>query len=125
MILKLVGIKIYMGKINSIQGWWCTMGKWADFGISKVSYDTGGTRITGAEVRADPGGRIGTSQVWRREDVVTAFARGRTFVTIMEAPGGGWARGREVYFVQGHECYLITTYVDEKAMDDLGNLPCL
>ena len=53
------------------------MTKWADYGISDVSFNNPHTHIDSVKVRLDNGDTIGSAKEYCRSDIVAAIKRGR------------------------------------------------
>jgi len=99
------------------------MAKWADYGISRVRYNTRRTHIDKVEVRADREDSFGVVQVWTRDQVVSALNRGTTFVTILIGADDTWDLGEKVTTVTVNREEYIRTDQNQQASDNLGSLP--
>lgn len=105
------------------------MSKWADYVITGVRYDApecnrGWKRIAVVEVRMDLGGRIGSAELWTREQVVDAVNLDHeTFITAGRAADGTWLRGAHVRVLRVNGMDYLR--IDRTAVtgDDLGGLP--
>lgn len=99
------------------------MTKWADYGISEVRYNGEHTHIDQVKVHVDNGESISAATIWKREDVVKALENGKTFVTILKSTEGKWNKGQLVYIVIVGGIKFIKTVDNNKASDNLENLP--
>jgi hypothetical protein len=99
------------------------MTKWADYGISEVRYNQEKTHIVRVKVHVDNGETIGPPQEWMRGEVVTALERGKTFVTILKGSDGKWRKGQDVHIVTVNGVKYIRTDKNQRASDNLENLP--
>jgi hypothetical protein len=99
------------------------MTKWADYGISEVRYNQEKTHIVRVKVHVDKGDTIGSPQEWTRSEVVTALERGKTFVTILKGSDGKWRKGQDVHIVTVNGVKYIRTDKNQRASDNLENLP--
>jgi molybdopterin biosynthesis enzyme len=98
------------------------MATWADYGISKVKYNDERTHIVKVEVREDKGETIGSPTEWYRSQVVAAIERGTSFVTILFRDGK-WQKGQDVHIVTVNSVKYIRTDQNQRAADNLENLP--
>ena len=89
--------------------------------MTKADYS--GQLLDRVEVRSGPGARLGDREVWTRERVVDALLRGARLVTMLEAPGGGWIRGRDVGLVEVGEGLYVRVDGEGVEEDRLGELP--
>jgi hypothetical protein len=99
------------------------MAKWADYCISAVRYNSEHTHIVKVKVHPDNGDTIGDATEWLRTDVITAIGNNKTFVTIVRSPEGKWKKGEDVRIVTINGTKYIRTDANNKASDNLGNLP--
>lgn len=99
------------------------MNKWADFGISKVSYNASHTHIEKVLAHPDNGDTIGPSSEHMRQDIIAAIKKGITFVTIIPSSEGKWSKGQPVYIIQVNRTEYIKTVDNGKEEDNLENLP--
>jgi hypothetical protein len=99
------------------------MSKWADYGISDVSFNGARTHIDSVKVRPDNGETIGAAEVLSRPDIVAAIKRGVTFVTIFQGADGKWNKGQPVYIVKINGTEFIKTVDNRRPVDNLDNLP--
>jgi len=97
--------------------------KWADYCISAVSYNSKKTHIEKVKVHKDHGNTIGNPSVWLRTKVVSSLENGNTFVTISNGTEGKWNKGADVRIVIVNGTKYIRTDMNQKAGDNLGNLP--
>ena len=96
--------------------------KWADYLISAVRYDIARTHIDSVQVHQDNGVSVGSPTIWKRSQVVAAIANSYTFVTIY-LENNTWKKGEDVRaFRVGSNLYLRTDR-NNRASDNLGNLP--
>src|SRR5271157_1240543 len=72
------------------------MGKWADYCITKVQYNTARTHIVKVFVYEDKGDTLGTGEELTRAKVVSSIENRKTFVTIFKNTEGKWTRGANV-----------------------------
>jgi hypothetical protein len=96
--------------------------KWADYGISKASYNAPRTHITKVMVHEDKGKTIGPGQEWTRSQVVSAIERGKSFVTILRT-NNKWKKGQDVHIITVNNVKYIRTDQNRIASDNLENLP--
>lgn len=99
------------------------MEKWADYGISKVTYDDERTDIVRVEVREDKGDKFGPAAKWTRSEVVSAIERGKSFVTILRSADNKWRKGQDVHIITVNDVEYIRTDRNRRASDNLENLP--
>ncbi|MBZ9570552.1 DUF3892 domain-containing protein [Methanobrevibacter sp. TMH8] len=98
------------------------MGKWADYCISAVRYNNKNTHIEYVEVRKDNGETIGSSETWKRADVLNKLNTGKTFCTIIFKENK-WYEGADVIKVTIRGKEYIKTVNDGTEEDNLGKLP--
>jgi hypothetical protein len=98
------------------------MAKWADYGISKVRYNSEHTHIVKVEVREDKGDKFGPAEERTRSQVISAIERGKSFVTILKGTDG-WKKGQDVHSITVNGVKYIRTDKNRKAADNLENLP--
>ncbi len=96
---------------------------WADYGISKVRYNSERTHIVKVMAHQDNGSSMGTGTEMTRSQVVAAIERGTTFVTILRASDGKWNKGQDVHTVTVNGVKYIRTDGNSRASDNLENLP--
>lgn len=101
------------------------MEKWADYGISAVKFNNGGTHIDGVRVHKDKGNAMGDAEVWSREQVILALENNYTFITILNYDKGIWDEGQEVSIVHVNGNKYIRTDKNKTPSDNLDNLPKL
>lgn len=101
------------------------MEKWADYGISAVKFDKGGTKIDKVKVHKDKGNAMGDAELWSREQVISALENDYTFMTIFNHNQDIWSEGDEVNIVQVNGNEYIRTDNDQTPSDSLDNLPKL
>lgn len=99
------------------------MSKWADYGISAVSFNSTHTHIDRVRVHPDNGETIGSPTEYQRADVVNAIRNGTTFVTIFNADNGKWNKGQLVYPIKINNTLYLKTVDNGKPVDNLDNLP--
>ena len=105
------------------------MSKWADYVVTAVRYEQTGRnrnwkRIVVVEVRMDLGGRVGSAEVWTREQVLDAVNFDHeTFITAGRAGDGTWLRGAHVWMVQVNGMDYLRIDRTSVMSDDLGGLP--
>jgi hypothetical protein len=99
------------------------MTKWADYGISDVSFNNAHTHIDSVKVRPDNGETIGPASEHCRADIVAAIKRGVTFTTIFQGTDEKWNKGQPVYIVRIHGTEFIKTVDNGRPVDNLDNLP--
>jgi Protein of unknown function (DUF3892) len=100
------------------------MAKWADYCISAVKYNDSRTHIIAVQVRVHDGASISGATEWARGTVVSSIDDGKTFVTItMTSDGKNWNKGKDVHVVKVNNVKYIRTDSNNKASDNLENLP--
>ena len=99
------------------------MAKWADYCISKVKYNSEHTHIVKVFVHEDLGETIGNGGEWLRSQVISSLDNGRTFVTITKNSENKWVKGQEVHTIIVGGVKYIRTDKNQKASDNLENLP--
>jgi len=99
------------------------MDKWADYGISSIRYNEQRTHIVKVKVHEDKGDTIGNAEEWLRSQVVSAIDRNKTFVTILKGNESKWSKGQDVHIVTVNGEKYIRTDKNQKASDNLENLP--
>jgi hypothetical protein len=72
--------------------------KWADFGISKISFKENNSTIDKALVHIDNGETIATGYEKDRSWMVQQIQNGKTFCTITKTKDGKWAKKSYVQF---------------------------
>ena len=100
-----------------------TSTKWADFLISAVRFNAGGTHLDFFHVHPDNVTSVGPATINSRADVVAAIRRGLTFVTIVKGADGKWRRGQPVYVKPFKGSEYLETVENKTAVDNLDNLP--
>lgn len=98
------------------------MDKWADYGISAVSYDKDHEHIERVEIRKDNGDKFGQAEIHPRQNIIKAIEAGTTFVTIVN-DGQNWNKGSEVFVITVNGRKFIKTKSDNTEADNLENLP--
>ena len=99
------------------------MNKWADYGITKVKYNQARTHIDSVELRPDNGETLGSAAVWARSQVVTSIKSGKTFITILKGTDDKWKQGQDVHLVAVSGVEYIRSDKNNRAADNLENLP--
>lgn len=74
-------------------------------------------------VYEDKGDAIGNATEWSRTQVVSELDRGKTFVTILRNTKGKWRKGQDVHIITVNRVKYIRTDQNQKAADNLENLP--
>jgi hypothetical protein len=97
--------------------------KWADYGISHVRCDSEKTHIVKVMVHEDNGETITRVGEWTRNQVVSAIEGGKTFVTILKGSNNNWNKGQPVRIIKVNGVKYIRTDENNKAADNLENLP--
>lgn len=97
------------------------MVKWADYGISEVSYDRNRKHIERLKVHIDDGETMGNSQIWLRSEVVSSLENEESFVTITKSDGK-WHRGANVQIIERNGVKYLKTVADNTEKDNLGDL---
>jgi hypothetical protein len=98
------------------------MEKWADYGISKVQYDSEHTHIVKVQVHEDKGDKIGTGSEWSRTQVVSGIEGEKSFVTILKK-ADSYVQGQRVGIVTVNKVKYIRTDENQTASDNLEKLP--
>lgn len=99
------------------------MEKWADYGISSVRYNDERSHIVKVKVHEDKGDRFGSAEEWSRHQVVSAMEGGKTFVTILKGTDDKWKKGQDVHIITVKGVKYIRTDKNQRASDNLENLP--
>jgi hypothetical protein len=99
------------------------MEKWADYCISKVKYNQEHTHIVKVFVHEDKGDSIGGGGEWLRSQVISSLDAGKTFITITKSADNKWTKGQEVHIITVGGVKYIRTDKNQKAADNLENLP--
>jgi hypothetical protein len=99
------------------------MDKWADYCISSVRYTTERAYIIKVKVHIDNGDTVGNAKEWTRNEVASAIGEGKTFVTITQDSNNTWAKGQDVHIVLINNVKYIRTDKNNRASDNLENLP--
>lgn len=99
------------------------MEKWADFCISKVQYNSEYTHIVKVLVHEDQGDTIGGGIEWLRSQVISSLDNSKTFITIIKNNENKWTKGQEVHSIIVGGARYIRTDRNQKASDNLENLP--
>jgi hypothetical protein len=99
------------------------MAKWADYCISAVRYNDEHTHIVKVKACEDKGETLGDTTEWARIDVVNAIDRGKSFVTIYKSNDSKYKKGEDVRIITVNNVKYIRTDANQKAADNLGNLP--
>lgn len=99
------------------------MAKWADYLINSVRYNAERTHVDSVKAGEDKGDSVGVFATYDRATVASEIKRGVTFMTVTEGADGKYKQGAFVRrFVLNGTAYLRTDEND-KAGDNLGNLP--
>lgn len=98
------------------------MAKWADFLISAVRYSADGTHIERVRVHEDLGDKVGSAKESLRTEVVRNIKSGKTYVTIFKSQNE-WNKGQDVHRIKVGNEEFIRTDKNQKARDNLENLP--
>lgn len=98
------------------------MVKWADFLISEVRYHTDKTHIDMVKAHADLGDTVGSAQELTRFTIVANIKKGTSYVTIFKKDNN-WHKGQDVRIIEVGSEEFIRTDANEKASDNLENLP--
>jgi hypothetical protein len=99
------------------------MAKWADYCISQVRYNSEHTHIVKVVACEDKGDTLGTSTEWTRLQVVSTLRMKKTFITIYKGEDGKYKKGEDVRIISINGVEYIRTDANNKAADNLGNLP--
>ena len=99
------------------------MAKWADYGISKVRYDSEGKHIDCVMVRQDLGEKLGAASEWYRASVISKLEEGTSFITILERSDDRWKKGKKVHIIEVNQKKYIRTDTNKTEADNLGELP--
>jgi hypothetical protein len=99
------------------------MTKWADYGISAVRFNSAGTHIDLVRAHVDNGSTIEASSDYARATIVTALNNGTTFVTMTRNAAGDWIKGASVFVIRIGTVDYIKSVADNRASDNLDNLP--
>lgn len=99
------------------------MAKWADYGISAVRYDSDDQYIEKVKVHKDNGETIGSEEIWTRKEVISKIDEKKTFVTILRTNEGKWNKGANVHIITVDGSRYIRTDSNNRAKDNLENLP--
>jgi len=97
------------------------MQKWADYYISAVGYDEK-ENITKVRVKNSKAGKLEPAMEWTRENIVSAFEEGKTFVTVFYRDDR-WHKGQDVHIITVNEVKYIRTDKNRNATDNLESLP--
>lgn len=96
---------------------------WSDYCISAVRLNRARTHIDAVKVHPDLGEKLGSGEVWTRQQVVLAIEQSYTFATVWKSTEGNWRFGAAVNIVRvGSEKFLRTDR-DQLKADNLDNLP--
>lgn len=99
------------------------MAKWADFLISAVRYSADETHIERVRVREDLGDKVGRiPKEFLRAEVVKNIKSGKTYVTIFRSQNE-WKKGQDVHIIKVGNEEFMRTDKNQKARDNLENLP--
>ncbi len=95
---------------------------WADFVITRVSYNENNMRIVKVECKTDNGKELINREIKNRSVIVDSINEGHTYITARFV-NGKWKRGDTIiaYFLDGE--YFIRTDGNETKSDNLGELP--
>lgn len=99
------------------------MSKWADFGISAVSYNSSHTHIDKVRAHPDTGSTIETPSEYSRTEVVAAIEKGVTFITIFKNHVRKWQKGQPIQIIKINGVEYIKTVDNGNEADNLENLP--
>lgn len=99
--------------------------KWADYLITAVRLNPGGTHIRAVQIRRDKGQSVGFPSQATRAEILAMLERGLTFCTATNNGHGCWLKGAQVrtIFIDGQE--FIRTKADNVKADNLDELPAL
>lgn len=99
------------------------MAKWADYGISAVRYNSAHTHIDRVRAHPDNGDTIGASAEYTRAGIIQSIKAGTTYVTIIKGSEGNWMKGQPIYITKVNGVEYIKTVDNDRAADNLENLP--
>lgn len=97
--------------------------KWADFVIVAVHRDKPGGPITRLRYYDDTGTGLGTLQECTRQEMIDGIRKGHTVVTAFAPDGRSYHKGEDVRVKTNGVHYYLRTDNNNKAEDNLGNLP--
>lgn len=100
------------------------MTKWADYLIYTVHYNDDHDHIESVKAFEDNSeDKVGPSHEFSRATVISSIETGISFVTIYKGNDGKWLKGEDVRIVEVNNEKYIRTDANNKAADNLGNLP--
>ncbi|MDA8413845.1 MAG: DUF3892 domain-containing protein [Desulfobacteraceae bacterium] len=91
--------------------------------MSEVRYNGEHTHIDQVKVHVVNDETISVATVWKRENVVKSLESGKNFVTIMKGTNEKWKKDQPVYVIKVGVVKFIKTIDNNKASDNLENLP--
>lgn len=97
--------------------------KWADFLISAVEYSGAPRHISRVALHLDRGDRVGPKVEMTRPVVMAWLRAGYTVATIYSGTDKNWHKGADVAIVTRDGKPYIRSDADNKAQDNLGELP--
>jgi hypothetical protein len=97
--------------------------QWAEFLISAVEYSDAPRHIARVAMRLDRGDKVGPKVEMSRPVVMAWLRAGYTVATIYKGSDNKWQKGADVAIVTRDGKPYIRTDADNKAQDNLGELP--
>lgn len=100
-----------------------TTSKWADYCISAVRFNDAHTHIDKVRAYPDKWDELGQSIEYSRTKVISMIKDKETFVTITKGSDGKYNKWQPVFIVEINNTEYIKTVRNDKAVDNLDDLP--
>ena len=97
--------------------------KWADYGISEVSYNSVAGHIDRLLVHEDLGDKIGVGVIKTKGNVISEIEEGLQFVTITKNLKNSWIKGQPVKVAEINGVKYLKTERNYSEADNLESLP--
>lgn len=96
----------------------------AKYGITAVDYDINPKHIKNVQISLILGDRLGSSEIWSRNKVISTIENLHRVITVAKSPQGiKTADVRVVHYSNGEK--YIRSVPDTTTADNLGNLPSI
>lgn len=100
-----------------------TANKWADYCISAVKFNNTHTHIDKVKAHSDEWDKISAYEEYTRLEIISMIKKWKTFVSITKDSEGKWKKGQPVFIVLINNVEYIKTVRNDKAVDNLDDLP--
>lgn len=100
-----------------------TANKWADYCISAVRFNNIHSHIEKVRAHPDKWETLGWYSEYSRVEIISMIKKWTTFVTITKGNNGNWKKWQPVFIVVINNIEYIKTVRNDKAVDNLDDLP--